>query len=434
MNQLWKDVLEHVRADLGPQLCEAWVEPLRLLDLQDDVAQLEAASDYHVQWIEENKYLPSIEDGFQKVLGRPIRVDLKTGGRAQGDILSPRNESMKRIALDPEKTFDTFVVGSCNEFAHAAAEGVANFPGGRHNPLFLFGGTGLGKTHLVQAIGHAILAANPQARVLYTTAETFVNGVINAIRYKRMDEFRRRHRDEVDVLLIDDIQFLSGKDRCQEEFFHTFQELQNSGRQIVLTSDVLPRNIEKLEPRLRTRFDGGLLADLQAPDIETMVAILHSKADQLQVTLPQDVVYWIASRVRSNIREAEGALKRLVALHSIHGGELDLAFTVKHLGSIYGQPAATLDVEKIVQTVARFYNLKPSDIYGRRRLKGIAMARQIAMYLARQYTDRSFPDLGRAFRRDQSTIQHACKRIREQRAKNPDLEHAILAIEGSLGL
>jgi chromosomal replication initiator protein len=334
-----------------------------------------------------------------------------------------------------DKTFENFVVGSCNKFAHAASLAVTDFPGTHYNPLFVYGDTGLGKTHLLHAIGNAVRAENPRARVVYTTTEVFVNQLINALRFKRMEEFRNTYRQTVDCLLIDDIQFLSGKDRSQEEFFHTFQALQGSGRQIIITADVLPKEIDKLAPRLRSRFEGGLLADIQPPDLETMVAILREKADELDIKLPNDVSLWVASRVRCNIREAEGALKRLGALSSFFSTPLDIDFCKEHLSALYPERIMAPTPDRVMEVVARFYNIRVSDLKGRRKVKGIARPRQIAMHLTRSHTELSFPDIGRAFGgRDHSTVQYACKKVKVNLKKDPNLREVMRTLQSSLGV
>ena len=325
-------------------------------------------------------------------------------------------------------------MGACNEFAHAAALAVADFPGSQHNPLFIYGGTGLGKTHLVHAIGNHIMQEDAAAHVVYVTAEQFMNEMINALRYKRMAEFRDRYRSHAQVLLMDDIQFLGGKDRTQEEFFHTFEALQNSGRQIVITADMLPREIRMLEDRLRTRCEGGLLADLQPPDLETMMAILRAKAEDLNLDLPSDAALYIASGVSGNIRELEGALNRLAAVSAFYQEPLTLETVQKRLKHILNTERTVTTPEQIIQAVARFHNIKPSDIKSPSRLKRLVRPRQVAVYLIREHTDLSFPDIGRAIGgRDHSTIQYAYRKIKTLKKKDPNLMALIEMIEKNLG-
>jgi chromosomal replication initiator protein len=287
----------------------------------------------------------------------------------------------------------------------------------------------------MQAIGNRMLQARSDSGVIYTTAEDFVNDMIRALRFKKMDEFRKRYRDSADMLLIDDIQVLSGKVRSQEEFFHTFESLKLAGKQVVLTSDVLPREIEGLEPRLRTRFEGGLLADVQAPDLETMVAILHAKAEAIRLPIGDDCALWIASRVSGNVRELEGAINRLAALGSFYGDAITVDFAKQHLSNLLVQTPEAVSPERIIQVVARYFNIKISDLKGQRKLKGIVQPRQIAMFIARKHTDLSFPDLGRAFGgRDHSTVQHACKKIGGLAKSDPDMQNHLQTLERNLGL
>ncbi len=452
---VWSEVLEILENRLGTTNFEIWIKPIRLLNMSGNKARLEVPNRYYSDWVKDN-HEEDILEGFKRVWSRqdeppawgPVQqLDFHFEEEDEGfdaprtteevsdsreDTSGDRSNTLRPI--NPSHTFDNYVVGACNQFAHAAAEAVAEFPGHHYNPLFIYGCTGLGKTHLVHAVGNAILQREAKARVVYTTAETFVNQMINAIRFKKMEAFRERFRSDVDVLLIDDIQFLSGKDRSQEEFFHTFQALQTTGRHIVLTADVLPREIDKLEPRLRTRFEGGLLADIQPPDLETMLAILRKKADDLRLVIPGDLAEFVASRVRGNIRELEGVLNRLAALSNFFQTPLTLEFARQHLGNLYADESQNITAERVMESVARLYAIKVTDLKGSRKVKAIAYPRQIAMYVARQHTPLSFPDLGRAFCRDNSTVQYACKQIRERAVNDPDLRHTIETIERSLGV
>lgn len=454
--KLWDPVLQTLERRVGKQAFEIWIEPLRLLSIHEGTVELEVPNRYYSDWVRDNHKDDILEvltevcaknnASFGPIERLGFRISEGPSSESASSPASSPQESqnagppprkaspgLHSRQLNPQKNFESFVVGSCNQFAHAASLAVSEFPGQNYNPLFIYGCTGLGKTHLTQAIANQILKRERDSRVLYTTAESFVNEMINAIRFKKMDEFRGRYRSQVDVLLIDDIQFLSGKDRSQEEFFHTFQDLQTSGRQIVITADVLPREIDKLEPRLRTRFEGGLLADIQPPDLETMLAILRHKCDECAISLPEDLQNWIASRVRGNIRELEGALNRLAALSSFFSAPLDIEFAQKHLGNLYTEEVESITPEKVMQAVARLFAIRIIDLKGTRKVKGIAFPRQIAMYLARKHTNLSFPDLGRAFNRDNSTVQYACKKIRQQIEKDPDLRHTLNTIERNLG-
>ena len=460
LRQLWLQVQEILERRVGSQPFDIWIRPLKLLKIEGDFVELEVPNRYYSDWIQDNHkedILQAIQESTKKLslsFQSVNRLGFRIAGSSKVEDTSEtissshtpsttRTESkgggldsskaLRSRKLNPQKNFESFVVGACNQFAHAASLAVGEFPGQNYNPLFIYGCTGLGKTHLTQAIANQILKRDKNSRVLYTTAESFVNEMINAIRFKKMEEFRARYRSQVDVLLIDDIQFLSGKDRSQEEFFHTFEDLKNSSRQIVVTADVLPREIDKLEPRLRTRFEGGLLADIQPPDLETMLAILRQKCDECAIALPPDLETWIASRVRGNIRELEGALNRLAALSSFFSAPLDVDFAQQHLGNLYAEEMESITPEKVMQAVARLYAIRVVDLKGTRKVKGIAFPRQIAMYLARKHTNLSFPDLGRSFNRDNSTVQYACKKIRKQIDKDPDLRHTLNTLERNIG-
>ena len=427
--------MSRVEERIGSQNHDIWIRPIRLLGLDGSQLRLQVPNRYYSDWVRDN-YEKVLTEEAAIGFGRAVRIRYQLADEGIDESHSepePAPKASRIIGVMRDKQFENYVVGTCNQFAHAAALAVSDFPGQNYNPLFIFGGTGLGKTHLVQAIGNRIHEQR-DGSILYTTAEDFVNEMIRALRFKRMDDFRARYRRAADVLIIDDIQFLSGKDRSQEEFFHTFEALKTSGKQIVLTSDVLPREIDKLEPRLRTRFEGGLLADIQAPDMETMVAILQKKTDPMGMVIPDDLALWIASRVRGNIRELEGALNRLAALHRFFSEPLTVEFARKHLGQLLAEEPQALTPDKIIHIVARFFNIKVSDIKGRRKLKGVVRPRQIAMYLARAHTELSFPDLGRAFGgRDHSTVQHACKKITADLKKDPDLHAHIETLERHLG-
>lgn len=447
----WEKALPLLERRIGSQPFDIWIKPLVLLRVQSGSLVFEVPNVYYSDWIRDNfqedilKILQDLCAAEKKPPESFERVSFQVAGQKQSppqqnpvseptQRASPSQSPLRSRQLNAHKNFNSFVVGSCNQFAHAASLAVSEFPGQNYNPLFLYGCTGLGKTHLTQAIANQILKREASTRVLYTTAESFVNEMINAIRFKKMDEFRGRYRSQVDVLLIDDIQFLSGKDRSQEEFFHTFQDLQTSGRQIVITADVLPREIDKLEPRLRTRFEGGLLADIQPPDLETMLAILRQKCDECAISLPEDLQFWIASRVRGNIRELEGALNRLAALSSFFSAPLDIDFAQKHLGNLYAEEMEAITPDKVMQAVARLYAIRVVDLKGTRKIKGIAFPRQVAMFLSRKHTELSFPDLGRSFNRDNSTVQYACKKIRQQIDKDPDLRHTLNTLERNIGI
>src|SRR5262245_46613304 len=336
--------------------------------------------------------------------------------------------------LSPRYTFDTFVVGSANQFAQAACQAVAELPSRAYNPLFIYGGVGLGKTHLLHAVGHQSLKLFPGMRVVYLSSERFTNELINAIRYDRTAEFRGRYRT-IDLLLIDDIQFISGKERTQEEFFHTFNDLYESRKQIIVSSDCSPKDIPEIEERLRSRFEWGLIADIQAPDFETRVAILKKKAALERVLLPDDVAYLIAGRVKSNIRELEGSLTRMIAFCALTGREMTVDLAQEVLLDLWGEDEKIITIEQIQRRACDFFGLKISDLKAKTRTKAIAFPRQVAMYLARQMTHSSLSEIGRAFGgKDHTTVLHAVDKIQTLLQEDPKLRKTIDSLIQSINL
>jgi chromosomal replication initiator protein len=327
--------------------------------------------------------------------------------------------------LNPKYTFEKFVVGSCNQFAHAAAKATAETPGTTYNPLFIYGGVGLGKTHLMHAIGHSIKARAPHMRVAYITSERFMNELINAIRFNRTPAFRDKYRS-IDVLLMDDVQFMANKERTQEEFFHTFNTLHNGQKQIIVTSDCPPREIPTLEERLHSRFEWGLIADLEPPDLETKVAILQKKAESEQTQLPTDVAMFIASNVRTNVRELEGALVRLIAWCGMHGVEITLPVTQQCLKQFIDTQVRKITIETIQRTVAEQFGMRVAELKQKNNSRQIVVPRQIAMYLAKQLTEASLPEIGRQFGgKHHTTVMHSIAKIDEQRRADKDLNRTI---------
>jgi chromosomal replication initiator protein len=460
MQDLWNQVRDILIEHISPVHLDGWFTDVRIAQVSQGEVLVEVPSRFHLDWITDN-FHEVVRRAFSTALGRTVALQIRvqddrsaaaelSGGALEADEpqLSPEDELLfqgqEEPALtphqpgwrgqpNPEKTFDNFVVGTCNEFAHGAALAVSDFPGGQYNPLFIYGGTGLGKTHLVHAIGNRIRAANPSALVTYITAEQVMNEMISALRFKRMPEFRERFRSRSDVLLVDDIQFLGGKASTQQEFFHTFEALMNSGRQIVMTADMLPRDIEGLEERLRTRFSGGLEADLQPPDLETMLAILQKKAEELHLVIPQDVALFIAGGVRYNIRELEGALKRLTAVTAMYHEPVTLETARRRLSHLVVPENPVITPDQIIKTVARIHNVKTSDITGPSHQKRLVRPRHIAIYLIREHTDLSFPDIGRVIGgRDSATVQYAYRRITELRQKDPDMQAILELLEKNL--
>jgi len=335
--------------------------------------------------------------------------------------------------LNPRYTFDAFVIGSGNQFAHAACQAVAERPSKAYNPLFLYGGVGMGKTHLMQAIGHEIKRRTPQAAICYVSSEKFTNEMINSLRYDKMISFRDKFRT-MDVLLIDDIQFLAQKERTQEEFFHTFNALHESMKQIVIASDRPPKELAEFEDRLRSRFEWGLIADIQPPDLETKVAILQKKAEQERVTLPTDVALFIASNIRSNVRELEGALIRLVAHSSLIGAEITLPYTQQVLKNFIDSQARKVTIESIQKTVAEQFGLRLVEIKAKNNSRSIVYPRQIAMYLAKHLTEASLPEIGRQFGgKHHTTVLHSVDKIERTRKDNKDLNTLLNKLTEQLG-
>jgi chromosomal replication initiator protein len=327
--------------------------------------------------------------------------------------------------LNSRYTFDTFIVGPSNQFAHAACRAVAEAPSRSYNPLFIYGGVGLGKTHLMHAIGQYVLHYDPSTRLTYISSERFMNEMINALRYDRILEFRERYRS-VDILLVDDIQFVSGKEGTQTEFFHTFNALYDAQKQIVLSSDHPPHEIPALEERLRSRFEWGLIADIQPPDIETRVAILKRKAEAEGIPVPDSVAMYIAGRIKSNIRELEGSLIRLIAYASLTGREISLELTQEVLKNVIDQDAKAVTIETIQRFVSDYYQLKVADLKSRNNSKSIAMPRQIAMYLCKSLTNASLPEIGRSFGgKHHSTVIHSLKKVEDLRKRDGDFNSLI---------
>ena len=329
--------------------------------------------------------------------------------------------SFQQSNLNPEYTFDRYVVGKSNEIAKAAAERVAEQPGGAYNPLFLYGGVGLGKTHLMHAVGNIIASRKANARVVYLHSEQFVGNMVRALRDNSIDEFKRRYR-ELDALLIDDIQFFAGKERSQEEFFHTFNALLERQQQIIITSDRYPKEIDGIEERLKSRFGSGLTVAVQPPELETRVAILMTKASQLQIDLAEEVAFFIAKRIRSNVRELEGALKRVIANAHFTGREITIEFVQEALKDVLAIQDKLVSIDNIIKTASEYYKIKVSELLSKKRTRSVARPRQIAMALCKELTNHSLPEIGEAFGgRDHTTVLHACRQIKLLRASNLSL-------------
>ena len=439
MDELWEGVLPQLRERLGTQNFETWIKPIRAKSAAADELALEVPNKFFRDWLAEH-FLASIQEllaqGAQRVVKVSLSVNhhLPAAGGAQKRV---ERESIKphRVSnLIPKYNFDNFVVGASNQFAHAASLAVANQPGDHYNPLFIYGGVGLGKTHLINAIGHRIVEQRPALKVFYLSSEAFMNELIASLRRDKMDEFKIRFRNS-DVLILDDVQFLAGKERTQEEFFHTFNSLYESHKQIVLTSDKFPKEIPDLEDRLRNRFEMGLIADIQPPDVETRVAILQKKAETEAVPLPHDVAIFLASNIDSNVRELEGSLTRLGAFASLTKTAITVELAKEVLqNTLKGNPRE-VTVESIQKTICDYFNLKLGDLKAKRRTKNVALPRQLAMYLCRKYTSTSFPSIGDKFGgRDHSTVIHANKAIEKKIQEDPQMSATIEKLEKNLSV
>ena len=421
---LWDRLLASLEGHLPPQALANWIRPARLLGYHDNRLELAVPNKFARQYIEQH-YLATLQAAAATLLGARTYVVLTIDRSLPAHPPPTPAPGPAAPALDARSTFETFVVGSSNQFTQAACLAVAEHPSAAYNPLFIYGGVGLGKTHLLHAIGHRLTQSHPQIRVQYLSTEKFTNELIGAIRYDKTQEFRQRYRT-MDLLLIDDVQFLSGKERTQEEFFHTFNDLHESRRQIVLSSDRSPKEIPEIEERLRSRFEWGLIADIQPPDFETRVAILKKKAELDRLPLPDDVAYFIATKVKSNIRELEGSLVRIRAFCTLSGRELSLDLAQEVLANIWGPDERRIAIEDIQQRVAEVFKVRPQDLRAKTRIKAVAFPRQVAMYLARQLTSHSYADIGRGFGgKDHTTVLYAVQKIEALLQEDPKFQKTI---------
>jgi len=434
LEELWERVVADLRREIPESSFETWIAPVKVSSNSPETLTLKVPNKFYQVWISEN-YEEAIRNKVQEIWDRPISLTYSVEEppheaevQEKGRALTQEPPS-SRIQLNPKYTFKSFVVGSGNQFAHAASMAVAEEPGKTYNPLFIYGGVGLGKTHLLHAIGHHILARNPKTKVVYISAEKFMNELIDGIRLDRMAAFRKKYRG-ADVLLVDDIQFLAGKDRTQEEFFHTFNELHEASKQIVISSDRYPGEMERLEERLRSRFQWGLIADIQPPDLETRMAILEKKADMEGISLPQEIIYFIAKRVKSNVRELEGCLIRLGAISSIVGGPITLEMAKRALRDLFPQSSEEVTVERIQKLVCDHFQVKLSELKSKKRSRSVVIPRQIAMYLARKYTHHSLPDLGEAFGgKDHTSVLHSIRKVEKMLKEDEEMQRTVEKLE-----
>jgi chromosomal replication initiator protein len=455
VQQIWRQVLESVEKRVNQKNFSTWIRPLKLLELAGNTAIIGVPDRFTRDWIKDHGFKDILQEEISSVVTNQIQIALRitdeprevpidkdeflaektpdpesVSAASGGDDLA---NIIRDIGLNPRYTFDQFVVGNSNQMAFAAAMNVAENPGTAFNPLFICGGAGLGKTHLLSAVGQKVLQNNPKRHVIYVTTETFTNEFINTIRFMNTDKFREKYRERCDILLIDDIQFIADKVRTQEEFFHTFNTLYESRRQIVITSDRYPHEIPSLEDRLKTRFSWGLIADIQPPDIETRIAIIQKKAEIENLDIPDDVAMFIASSAKSSIREIEGSIKRLGAFSSMYGKVITLDFAREILkDTLGGQPTVSIsDVQKIV---ANYFNIKIADLTGERRHRSVSRPRQIAMFVCRKLLNFSYPDIGQRFNKDHSSVIAATRNIEKLIEKDGSIRDSIDSIKRQLGL
>ena len=438
--QVWQSVLDYVKENVSDSDYTVWIRAITPLSLTEGALELEVPNKFFEYWLREN-YLPLIEDALLQVLGKECKLifRLRRSPTHQNRALrlSPLGGSHRlgHLNFNKRHTFDNFVVGPSNQFANAACLAVANLPGKNYNPLFIYGGVGLGKTHLLNAIGNHVLQngiISDLSKICYLSAEEFTNELINSIRYEKMDEFREKFRS-MNMLLIDDIQFIAGKERTQAEFFHTFNSLHEARRQIVVTSDKFPRDIRDFEERLRSRFEWGLIADIQAPDIETKVAILMKKAQLESIALPNNVAFFLASNTSSNIRVLEGCLVRIAAFSKLTQTDVTLDLAKDVLRNIINTEDRSVPSESIQKVVASHFNLKLSDLKAKKRTKQIVLARQIAIYLCRKLSKLSLIEIGERFGgKDHSTVLHAVNKIEQQMQTDQKLIAVVEKIKSKL--
>jgi chromosomal replication initiator protein len=453
--QVWRAALGELQVSLSPANFETWLRDTQLVDVDDQRFRISVPNGFAKDWLE-TRYRSLISQTLARIVGYSVQVEFVVATSPEsaapavdrivqdpGDSTAQGGPSSQQVRVEPTRvggeggttfinpryTFGNFIVGSANRLAHAASLSVAERPGHAYNPLFLYGGVGLGKTHLMHAIGNQVIAKFPRKRVVYATSEKFTNEFITSIQQGKIDDFRARYR-RIDLLLIDDIQFIADKERTQEEFFHTFNAIHEDGKQIVLSSDRPPKAILTLEERLRSRFEWGLIADLTAPDLETRIAILRAKAEEGSLPITSDVIEFIARKVVSNIRELEGALNRIIAFASMGATPISIELAQAVLSNVlYNPKKRQVTPERIARAVSDYYSVPMEALQGQKRDKSIVMPRQIAMFLMREETDVSLLRIGAELGgRDHSTVLHACDKITRESAVNDDLRREIAAV------
>ncbi len=458
MENFWQTCSAQLEQELTPQQYSAWIKPLAPLDFEDGRLRIAAPNRFKLDWVK-TQFASRITTLAAQFWEEPIDVQFVLDPRlngvkkpgAQASVAPSQSDNVPSNVLEPipsnatdhtprrdqsrintALTFDSFVTGKANQLARAAAIQVANNPGSSYNPLFLYGGVGLGKTHLIHAIGNQILAENPDTKIRYIHAEQYVRDVVTAYQRKGFDDFKRYYHS-LDLLLIDDIQFFGGKSRTQEEFFYAFEALIAAKKQIIITSDTYPKEISGMDDRLISRFDSGLTVAVEPPELEMRVAILLKKAVQEGVTFSDDVAFFVAKHLRSNVRELEGALRKILAYSRFHGKDITIEVVKDALKDLLSVQNRQISVENIQKTVADFFNIKVADMYSKKRPANIARPRQIAMYLAKELTQKSLPEIGELFGgRDHTTVLHAVRKIAADRGKSPECNHELHVLEQTL--
>ncbi|HZX26364.1 MAG TPA: chromosomal replication initiator protein DnaA [Telluria sp.] len=458
MEEFWQTCSAQLELELTPQQYSAWIKPLVVLDYDEGKVRIAAPNRFKLDWVK-TQFASRITALASQYWEMPVEVQfvldprmlapkkapaglgapaVVNGNAPDGHAVesipmpAPAKPVRENSRVNPDLTFDSFVTGKANQLARAAAIQVANNPGVSYNPLFFYGGVGLGKTHLIHAIGNQVMADTPGARIRYIHAEQYVRDVVTAYQRKGFDDFKQYYHS-LDMLLIDDIQFFGGKSRTQEEFFYAFEALIAAKKQIIITSDTYPKEITGMDDRLISRFDSGLTVAIEPPELEMRVAILLKKASSEGVTLSDDVAFFVAKHLRSNVRELEGALRKILAYSRFHGREITIDIVKEALKDLLSVQNRQISVENIQKTVADFFNIKVADMYSKRRPANIARPRQIAMYLAKELTQKSLPEIGELFGgRDHTTVLHAVRKIAQERAKNPECNHELHVLEQTL--
>lgn len=444
LKQLWEKTLNIIKGEMSEVSFNTWIKSCEPISISSDTIKISVPNSF-TQDILEKRYKDLVANSIKAICSKLYNIEFLIASDLQPQEKSNSQNNIREkqkvivvndemsTTLNPKYTFDSFVIGNSNRFAHAASLAVAESPAKAYNPLFIYGGVGLGKTHLMHAIGHYVLQNNPSAKVVYVSSEKFTNELINSIKDDKNEEFRNKYRN-VDILLIDDIQFIAGKERTQEEFFHTFNDLHDSNKQIILSSDRPPKEIPTLEDRLRSRFEWGLIADIQAPDFETRMAILKKKADVENLNVANEVMVYIATKIKSNIRELEGALIRIIAYSSLTNRDVTVELASEALKDIISKKQGkNITIDIIQDIVSSYFNLRIEELKSQRRTRNVAYPRQIAMYLSRKLTDMSLPKIGEEFGgRDHTTVIHAYEKISDNLTKDESLQHTIADITKKL--